>query len=286
MFKRLVYRADDIGYTATFDLGAFEAIDKGIVTSADVMLDSPDTVEALKRLKDRPWISIGWHRHLWESPVVDPKDVPSMVDSEGRFKWRHRHPELMDAVPYHEAYLEFKAELARCYAILGRYPDTATTRPGKNELEKAFSDICEEYHIACNICGGVVLKADPKYAYLNYTSKIIHPPVTYSDDEYDLANFKDYDTVKNIMSLSWDSEEQIVMFGGHPGYLDEHIYLESRCNIHRLEELRGCIHPDVKKWIIDNKIELLNQRDVMTGSHEYQDHLREIGSPLWVGNFK
>ena len=108
MRKRLVFRADDVGYTETFDLGAYEAFEKGYATSADVMLDSPHTVEALKWLRERPWISIGWHRHLWESPILGKDEIPHMVDDEGRFVWRHRKQYLMNEVPYEEAYKEFK----------------------------------------------------------------------------------------------------------------------------------------------------------------------------------
>lgn len=84
MRKRLVYRADDIGYTKTFNDGAFKAIENGIVTSADVMLDTPGSVDALERLRDYPWISVGWHSgHLWGSAVADPRLVPHMVDGTG-----------------------------------------------------------------------------------------------------------------------------------------------------------------------------------------------------------
>ena len=65
MRKRLIVRADDVGYTELYDLGVYKAIQEGVVTAADVMLDSPHTVEALKWLKERPWISIGWHPHFW-----------------------------------------------------------------------------------------------------------------------------------------------------------------------------------------------------------------------------
>ena len=41
MRKRLVYRADDVGYTHVFNEGTFLALDKGIVTSVDVMFDTP-----------------------------------------------------------------------------------------------------------------------------------------------------------------------------------------------------------------------------------------------------
>ena len=46
MRKRLVYRADDVGYTEAFDLGIYQAFDQGIASSADVMFDSPHTVQA------------------------------------------------------------------------------------------------------------------------------------------------------------------------------------------------------------------------------------------------
>ena len=144
MYKRMVYRADDIGYTMAFDLGALKAIDEGIATCADVMFDSYNTIEALKELKKRPWISIGWHRHLWNRPVLSPEEVPSLVDEEGRFKWRHRHPELMKEATYEDCLKEFRAEMALCLEYYGAYPDTASIRESDLPLERAFADVVKE----------------------------------------------------------------------------------------------------------------------------------------------
>ena len=58
--RKMVVRADDVGYTDVCNIGTFETITNGIVTSADIMLDAPGTEDALKRLKELPWISIGW----------------------------------------------------------------------------------------------------------------------------------------------------------------------------------------------------------------------------------
>lgn len=299
--KKLVYRADDIGYTLAFDLGAFRAFDEGIATSADVMFDSPHTVEALKWLKERPWISVGWHRHFWESPVLPAEKVPHMIDEEGRFRWRHRHAEYMAEVPYEEAYSEFEAEMARCYEILGRYPDTGMSSFLDIPFERAYMDICKKYNIALDIAGrgdGVI---NPEYAHLNYKSWIIVARDNKKGDfkvdpsmdnakrvmrDYDLAYFHEYRPAQNIMNITWENEDQTIMTGGHPGYLDDHILSESTCSIHRVAELQGAISAEVKQWIIDNRIELVNQRDVLHGTSEYQDHLKEINSPLWVGNFK
>ncbi|MBR0137141.1 MAG: ChbG/HpnK family deacetylase [Erysipelotrichaceae bacterium] len=285
MYKRLIIRADDVGYTLAFDLGAFKAIDEGIVTSADVMFDSPHTEEALMWLKERPWISVGWHRHLWESPVLPAGEVPHMVDEEGRFPWRHRKSYLMNNVPYQEAYREFMAEMERCYRILGRYPDTASANPEKarNELEKAFLDVCNELGINIDFWNHVTHFATDANI-RDQNSDITRED--YKKFRYDLSKFKDYDPAQILMDhFIWDDDEKILMGGAHPGYLDDHILAESTCTIHRVRELQAFTSQKMKDFIIENKIMLISSRDGINGTHEYQDHLEKTGSPLWVGNF-
>ena len=294
MRKRLVVREDDVGYTLAFDLGAFRAIDEGIVTAADVMLDSPHTVEALKWLRERPWISIGWHRHLWESPVLPPEEVPSLVDEEGRFKWRHRHPELKKEATYEDAYKELKAELELCKEVYGRVPDTASVHEDGSELERAMADVCREYDLNVNIVRPekgypALMQQNEKFKDIKYYSaiKILSANLPNGQDSvYDLSCFNDYQPARMIKNITWDEDDEIYITGGHPGYLDDHILAESRCTLHRCRELQMCIDPEVKQWIIDNKIELVNNRDVIYGTSEYQDHLKEINSPLWIGNMK
>ena len=302
MRKRLVFRIDDVGYTPAYDMGAFRVFDAGIGSSADVMFDSPNTVEALKLLKDMPWLSIGWHRHLWESPVLPPEEVPSLVNEQGRFKWGHRRHDLMKEATYEDAYKEFDAEMKLCYSILGRYPDVAGVRADSDlPLEKAFKDIVEKYGIAYNVFSNApdyhraegyqlkherkrtprAMNCDPKYAHLNYYSSDLAVNTSYK-----MEDFKDYNPLERMMALRWTEKEEVYLYGWHPGYCDDHILAESTCNIHRCSELQAALSEEFKNWIIENKIELVNQRDVLYGTNEFQDHLKEINSPLWVGNFK
>ena len=88
--RKMVVRADDIGMSKVANLGTFEAIEHGVVTSADVMLDSPGTQDALERLKGYPWISVGWHMHMWGAPVSDPTRVASLIEKTGQFAGRFR----------------------------------------------------------------------------------------------------------------------------------------------------------------------------------------------------
>lgn len=81
---KLIVKADDYGYTPTYNDGTIKAIEEGLVTTVDLMLDTPGVEDAIERIKAYPWISVGWHSgHYWGVPAADPKLVPSMVNAEG-----------------------------------------------------------------------------------------------------------------------------------------------------------------------------------------------------------
>ena len=286
MRKRLVFRVDDVGYTPCYDMGVYKAFNEGTGSSADVMFDSPDTVEALKWLKERPWLSVGWHRHLWESPVLPAEEVPSLVDERGRFRWGHRKMKLMAEATYEDAYKEFDAEMQLCFSVLGKYPDIASAPHSDIPLERAYKDILDKYHIPYGVFSSqpghkFYTEAYDEYKHLNYISVNI-----FAGTGYDLAKFDEYDPLSVMTSLKWTEKEEVYFYGWHPGYCDDHIMAESTCNLHRCKELEACCSEEMKQWIIENHIELVNQRDVLYGTNEFQDHLKEINSPLWTGNMK
>ncbi len=292
MRKRLIYRCDDVGYTEAYDLGVFKVIDGNIGCSADVMLDSEHVKEALELIKERPWISVGWHRHLWERPVLPASEVPSLVNEEGRFKWGHRRQDLMKEATYEDAYKEFKAEAELCYSILGKYPDVASYKENSDiELEKAYKDVVEELGIAANYFtlaprldrngSGRRMEATIKP---EYESLHIISANAFSKHGYDMEYWNEYNPIETLTALEWSDKEEIYFYGWHPGFVDDHILAESTCSIHRVRELQHALSDEYKNWIISNKIELINFRDALYGTNEFQDHLKEINSPLWIGN--
>ncbi len=291
MKKRLVYRADDIGYSRTFNDGAFKAIEEGIVTSADVMLDTPGTVDALSRLRSYPWVSFGWHSgHLWGSPVAPAEKVPHMVDpNTEKFRWGHDSKQMAQ-VPYEEAYIEFEAEVQLAIRVFGRAPDT-TDIMFDRPIDRAKLDICKKYGIIYNFCGGInpgghPMTVLPEYAKLKY-NQFMDPQVPKPEPGADrragfaLDRFHLYDPVAKIQRVTW-KEDEIWRVGGHPGFLDDLILSESSCNIHRVKDVIAVTSQELKEWIVREGVELVNQRDVLYGTHEYQEHLRAVGSPMVV----
>ena len=147
----MVVRADDVGMSKVCNIGTFEAIENGVVTAADVMLDSPGTEDALERLKAYPWISFGWHMHMWGASVSDPKKVPSLIEKDGQFAGRFR-TDLGQAtdVIFDEALLELRAQLNRSLKILGRVPDTGGNANSKSPWGRAARQVFDEHGLAYN----------------------------------------------------------------------------------------------------------------------------------------
>jgi predicted glycoside hydrolase/deacetylase ChbG (UPF0249 family) len=148
---KMIVRIDDVGFSDVCNIGSFKTIDEGVATSADVMLDSPGTVDALRRLRNYPWISVGWHGHMWGAPVLGSGTVPSMVEKEGAFKGRFRE-DLFSAgdVVYEEALAELRAQIERCVDILGKAPDVGGGNGGDSPYAKALSKVINEYGIVSN----------------------------------------------------------------------------------------------------------------------------------------
>ena len=149
--RKMIIQADDVGFSDVANIGAFKTIEEGVVTIASIMLADPGTVDALERLKALPWISVDWHMHMWGAPVLDPKDVPSLVEKDGQFSGRFR-TDLSSAqdVVFDEALRELRAQLDRCIRILGKAPDSGGGGNDRSPWGKAIKQVAIEYGYAFN----------------------------------------------------------------------------------------------------------------------------------------
>lgn len=62
--KFLIVNADDFGYGAAVNRGIVEAIDRGVVTSVGLMVNTPGTAEAVAFARARPHVSVGLHTNF------------------------------------------------------------------------------------------------------------------------------------------------------------------------------------------------------------------------------
>src|SRR6478609_8333438 len=90
--KLLILHADDLGVAHSENAASFDALDKGAINSASVMMPTPWVTEVVEYAKQHPNADLGlhltltseWLTYRWGS--VESKDkVPSVLDSPGTF---------------------------------------------------------------------------------------------------------------------------------------------------------------------------------------------------------
>jgi predicted glycoside hydrolase/deacetylase ChbG (UPF0249 family) len=85
--RQVIVNADDLGKSGEIDRGIFEAHDRGIVTSASLLVDGPDAAAAVGLAKQRPDLSLGLHvafddRGRWFINVQDSRVVRRELDRQ------------------------------------------------------------------------------------------------------------------------------------------------------------------------------------------------------------
>ena len=326
--RKFIVRADDIGHSIVCNIGTFEAIENGVVTAADVMLADPGTEDALERFRAYPWLSVGWHQHMWGAPVLGASRVPSLVEKGGEFDGRFRTDVLTSGdVVFEEALAECRAQIERCLRILGKVPDTAGTTKASSPFRSALKQVIEEYGIAHDY----YWQAASSKPYMDHVqkaqaageewSKYYSPtpmPAVKPDDRWadrkittaagteayiDLLTDSISSVEANYDPVKFFTEDQagilkaptdtIFWQAWHPGYVDYYIYRlgerypRARAQqfvIGRTQDVAAMTSPVVKAWIKTNIIELINFRDALYGTADYQNHLKSIGSDLAVAS--
>lgn len=99
--RYLIVNADDFGYGAAINRGIAECIDRGVVTSAGLMVNTPGTLEAVRMAADRKGLSLGLHVNFTnEAQRLVEFDVPEVCDAELRRQF-DRFVDLVGRKPTH-----------------------------------------------------------------------------------------------------------------------------------------------------------------------------------------
>jgi len=153
--KLLILHADDLGVAHSVDAASLDALSKGIVSSASVMMPTPWVTEVAAYAKANPDADLGLHLTLtseWQSyrwgSVASRDQVPSLLDPDGTFP-RDAATVVARARPA-EVERELRAQLERALAM-GIRPTHLDSHMGAlfatPELLAAYVRVARDYQL-------------------------------------------------------------------------------------------------------------------------------------------
>ena len=153
--KLLIVHADDLAVAHSVNAASFDALDKGAVTSASIMVPCPWLTEVAAYAKNHPDADLGLHLTLtseWKiyrwGPVESKDKVSSLLDPAG-YLWSEVAPAARNIKP-EEAQREIRAQVEHAFAagIHATHLDTHMgTLIATPDLFAVFVKIAHEYNL-------------------------------------------------------------------------------------------------------------------------------------------
>jgi len=120
--KLLILHADDLGAAHSIDAATFDALDKGVISSASIMMPTPWVTEVAAYARAHPEADLGLHLTLtseWQSyrwgTVASADKVASLLDSTGTLAFDTDPVAKKAKLP--EVELEIRAQIERARAL-------------------------------------------------------------------------------------------------------------------------------------------------------------------------
>ena len=251
--KKIIVRADDLGFTEGVNYGIEKSCRDGIIKSVGIMTNMPATKHGYDLVKDLD-LCFGQHTNICAGkPLCDPKDVPSICDEFGNLKsskmYREAAKQGYDFVVLDEVILEIEAQYEAFVKLTGDKPHYFEGHAvASKNFFKGLEIVAKRHN--CEYLG---MNFDGPTKFRN--SYLYNAMDSMSPDYNPFESLKKY-------ALKDYGENGYLMFVCHPGYLDEEILRVSSLTRPRPMEVAMSISEDTKKWLKENDVEVITYDDL------------------------
>jgi len=265
--KLLIIHADDLAVAHSVDAASFDALDKGAISSASIMVPTPWITEVAAYAKAHPNADLGLHLTLtseWETyrwGSVEPAEkVPSLLDSAGTFPV-DENVVAARAKPI-EVERELRAQIERALA-LGIRPTHLDSHMGAlfstPELMATYVKVARDYRLPF-----LALRGDPRGAPQPPLSAkdVLLDAVIIAGPEVPRDQWKAF-YLKSIANLKPGLTEMIVHLGRDDSELQAvMVNHEPYGSAWRQRDYDVVTSPEFKKALQDNRVILVTWKEL------------------------
>jgi predicted glycoside hydrolase/deacetylase ChbG (UPF0249 family) len=264
--KLLILHADDLGVAHSEDSASFDALDRGAVSSASIMMPTPWVTEVAAYAKAHPNADLGlhltltseWQTYRWGS-VASKDAVPSLYDSTGTLP-SDVPPVAMRAKPQ-EVERELRAQVDRALS-LGIHPTHLDSHMGAlfatPELLATYVKVAHDYHLPFLAVGAM-----PGIAHAGLTEKdVLLDAVIIAGPEVPRDQWKAF-YLNAIANLKPGFSEIIVHLGHDDSELQAvTVNHEPYGSAWRQRDYDVVTSPEFRKALQDNHVTVVTWRDI------------------------
>lgn len=243
--RRLLVRADDLGYCEAVNYGIEQAVKHGIIRTVGVMPNMESAAHGVSLLKDID-ICYGMHTNICNGrPLTSPEKVPSLVQSGGEFKTTQQYRQAKnDLVDLDEVLLEIEAQYQSFLELTGQKPHYLEGHavPSQN-FTKGLEIVAREHQVP-------------------YLPLAFGTPVPFRNSKVHVSMdsmFPDYDPFESLKkaALREVPADECVTMICHPGYVDDYVLNTSLITVQRARETAMLTSQETQNWLKDHQIQLI-----------------------------
>lgn len=247
--KKILIRADDLGYSEAVNYGIEKTIKDGLIKSVGMMTNMPTSIHGFNLIKKYD-ICLGQHTNICVGkPVSDPKIIPSLLNENGDFKAsKDYRNSVEDIVKLDEVIIEIEAQYNRFIEITGYKPRYLDGHAIKSEnFFKGLEIVAKKHGI--------------KYSGLTFGE--VPMKVGNTDVYVHIATSSEQKSIDPLIeAVEHNHIDGCDMVITHPGYIDAYILEHSSVNIPRVYEVEMLCDIKTKEYLNENNISLITYDDL------------------------
>ncbi len=253
MSKRILVRADDLGYSEAVNYGIAKSVKDGIIRSVGLMTNMPAAAHGLALLEGVP-VCYGQHTNICVGrPLTDPALIPSICQENGELKpssaYREAFKRGEDFVVVEEVVLEIEAQYRKFVELTGDNPHYFEGHAvASNNFFKGLEIVAKRHNLP------YLEMVSEGYAPFGHTK-------LYGCMDSMLPDYDPAESLKKA-ALKDYGEDGCCMFVCHPGYLDDYILRTSSMTIPRTKEVAMSIDPAVREWLAQNDVSVVTYDEI------------------------
>lgn len=248
--KKILIRADDLGYSEGVNYGIAKSIKEGIIQSAGLMCNMPSALHGVELLKGTS-VCLGQHTNICVgNPICDPTQIPSITNASGQFKSSREYRDAQhDLVVLDEVILEIEAQYERFVELTGEQPHYLEGHAiASDNFMRGLELVAKRHNLKYT---GIPLQDDP----IRVGNTDVYMRMDAMKSDYNpLITLKDM-----VLHAHKDACDVMVC---HPGYLDDYILKNSSLTIPRTLEVEMAINPTLRSWLKEQNVVLMTYDDL------------------------